>query len=508
MSNEGALVVVAIFGIAAIGLVVAVLLARRRASAADRRAEAAEARAAALEPYAVVPDAQAEATRILSTAQQHAAHLAATANEQAVATRFAADTYSSERRAEADRVLVIAHQEAQRIAGDALKVRDKADDYGRAAAAMKRIIEGYGDEVWIPGTSLLDDLAEQFDYKEAGQRLKQARETTRQLVKESRAAECDYKEKVRRETAIRFVTDAFNGKVDSILSKVKHDNYGKLVAKIDDAFALVNLNGQAFRNARIRFEYLTARKEELVWAVRSMELQRIEREEQREIKEQLREEERARKEYEMAIKSAEKEERMLQRAMLAAQKHLAEAKEAHRAKYQAEIEELQRKLVEAEEKGRRALSMAQQTKRGHVYVISNVGSFGENVFKIGLTRRLEPKDRVRELGDASVPFEFDIHAMIQAEDAPALEAELHRRFVQTQVNKVNSRKEFFRVGVSEIRRVVTEMGIECKWTMAAEAREYRESLAVARGRAEQSSVAPSPARSPSAAREEVVTVAE
>lgn len=87
--------------------------------------------------------------------------------------------------------------------------------------------------------------------------------------------------------------------------------------------------------------------------------------------------------------------------------------------------------------------MAQQTRRGHVYIISNIGSFGESVFKIGMTRRLEPLDRVRKLGDASVPFLFDVHVMIFSEDAPMLERELHKRFAAHQVNRLNARKEFF-----------------------------------------------------------------
>lgn len=122
--------------------------------------------------------------------------------------------------------------------------------------------------------------------------------------------------------------------------------------------------------------------------------------------------------------------------------------------------------------------MAQQTKTGHVYVISNVGSFGEDVFKIGLTRRLEPADRIRELGDASVPFEFDVHAMILSDDAPALERALHRHFLASQVNKVNPRKEFFRVPLSFVREEIEKLGISASWTMTAQAAEYRESLAI------------------------------
>ena len=97
---------------------------------------------------------------------------------------------------------------------------------------------------------------------------------------------------------------------------------------------------------------------------------------------------------------------------------LAKMTAAQAEKYQEKIDSLQEALTEAELKGLKALSMAQQTKRGHVYVISNIGSFGENVFKIGMTRRLDPQDRVDELGSASVPFLFDIHAMIHSEDAP------------------------------------------------------------------------------------------
>ena len=109
--------------------------------------------------------------------------------------------------------------------------------------------------------------------------------------------------------------------------------------------------------------------------------------------------------------------------------------------------------MEAEEKNQRALSMAQQTKRGNVYVISNIGSFGENVYKVGMTRRLEPMDRVRELGDASVPFPFDVHAIIESDDAPALENTLHKALALMQVNKVNPRKEFFRVSLSDIHEI-------------------------------------------------------
>jgi flagellar biosynthesis GTPase FlhF len=274
------------------------------------------------------------------------------------------------------------------------------------------------------------------------------------------------------------VLDAFNGKVDSIPSRVKSDNAGKLEQEIRDAFAIVNLGGEAFRNARITDEYLSARLEELKWGAVAQELKRQEQEEQRRIREQIREEERAQREFERAMREAAKEEDVIKRAMAKAQEQIEKANAEQRVKYELQLQELSIKLQAAEEKNQRALSMAQQTRRGHVYIISNVGSLGENVYKIGLTRRLDPLDRIYELGDSSVPFEFDVHALIMSEDAPALEHQLHKHFVLNQVNKVNHRKEFFRANLTDIRREIEGLGMNAHWTMLAEAREYRETLAI------------------------------
>jgi hypothetical protein len=285
-------------------------------------------------------------------------------------------------------------------------------------------------------------------------------------------------EKSRRDTAIRFVIDAFNGRVDAILSRSKHDNFGTLSQEIRDSFSLVNLNGEAFRSARVSETYLDARLNELRWAVAVHELRLKEREEQRRLQEQIREEEKARREYERALQEAAKEEENIRRAMAKAREEVEHANAQDRVKFEAELGQLRQRLTEAEAKSQRALSMAQQTRSGHVYIISNVGSFGEDVIKIGMTRRLVPDDRIRELGDASVPFSFDVHAMIRSEDAPALERELHGRFEEARLNKVNYRKEFFRVPIHRLREFVAERGLEASFTLTAEAREFRESIAV------------------------------
>lgn len=375
-------------------------------------------------------------------------------------------------------IIAEAERRAQEISGEAYDLKLNISKYEKLLRAIKNELQGYGDEYIVPSHSVLDELAEEFAFAEAGKKLKESRDAVRLMVKNGNAAICDYVEANRRDTAVRFVVDAFNGKVDSILALVKHDNYGKLSQQINDAFTIVNNNGEAFRNARITEEYLNARLEELKWAVTANELKKRDQEEQRQIKERIREEQKVKREYERALREAKREEEAVQKAMARLQDQLSRATVEERAKYEQELQSLQEKLKIAEEKGQRAVSMAQQTKSGHVYIISNVGSFGENVFKIGLTRRLEPLDRVRELGDSSVPFEFDVHALIKADDAPALEHQLHRHFLLHQVNKVNHRKEFFRCALSTIRSEVEELGLQTQWTMRAEARDYRETLAI------------------------------
>jgi hypothetical protein len=419
-----------------------------------------------------------EAADLIATAEAEAQRIRAQATQQARESSSRSDAILAAANAQATSVVAAAQARAEEIAGEALAALQRAKDLDRTVRALENTIQGYGDRYVVPGYTLLDELAEGFGHTEAGQRLKTIRDEVRATVRSGRAAACDYVEPNRRDTAIRFVLDAFNGKADSILARVKHDNAGTLQQALRDAYALVNHNGQAFRNARITPEYLDLRLDELRWASVVHELQLQEREEQRRIKEQIREEEKARRDFERAMKDAAREQEMLRKAMEKAEQQLGRASEEQRAKYEAQLAELSLKLAEAEERNQRAISMAQQTRRGHVYVISNVGSFGEHVYKIGLTRRLDPQERIRELGDSSVPFGFDVHALIFSDDAPALETRLHKHFVLGQVNKVNPRKEFFRIDLGHVRAEIENLGLQAHWTMTAEAREYRESLAI------------------------------
>ena len=180
---------------------------------------------------------------------------------------------------------------------------------------------------------------------------------------------------------LKFVLGTFNGKVDTVLSRLKPNNQGKLVQEIKDAYALVNRDGEVYKNARIQEEYLDARLEEVKWGVAVLKIKEKSREEQRAIREQIREEQRAKKEIEKAIKQAEREEGLVNKAIAKIRKQFEEASEAEKAKLEIQLQELNVKLAEAEEKGKKAISMAQQTKQGHVYIISNLGSFGENVYE-------------------------------------------------------------------------------------------------------------------------------
>lgn len=147
--------------------------------------------------------------------------------------------------------------------------------------------------------------------------------------------------------------------------------------------------------------------------------------------------------------------------------------------YIDKIKELEDKLKALEADKETVLEREANARAGYVYIISNIGSFGENVYKIGMTRRLEPMDRIKELGSASVPFEFDVHAMIFSDDAPSLETALHQKFEKQSMNRVNLRKEFFKVSLDDIEKVVKESyNNTVTFTRIPIAKEYNETLQI------------------------------
>ncbi|WP_076543082.1 DUF4041 domain-containing protein [Shewanella sp. UCD-KL21] len=275
---------------------------------------------------------------------------------------------------------------------------------------------------------------------------------------------------------VKLMLTAFNTECDFLIGKVSPSSFGRTLERIEklantlekSAATLecgfnINYVELKFEECKLQYQYTLKKQEEIA--------------EQNLIKERIREEQRAIKEYERAIAESEKEEKIYRNMLEKAREELMGASESERFIAEQRIAELERQLLEAETRGERAKSMAEQTRKGYVYVISNIGSFGEDVYKIGLTRRLEPMDRVKELGGASVPFTFDVHAMIYAEDAPALEAALHREFTSQRVNAVNLRKEFFQVDLNSIKEAVDNLsGMDTEFKMTALAEDYYESL--------------------------------
>ena len=273
----------------------------------------------------------------------------------------------------------------------------------------------------------------------------------------------------------KLMLRAFNGESDSFIADVSWNNITRMEERIEKSFNAIN-KVYAAQGVYITREYADLKLQELRLAYEYKRKLHEEKEEQRAIREQMREEEKVRRDIENALAKAKKEEETYQKALDKARQEIAEAVGDKQEKLQQKISELEARILEAETNRERALSMAQQTRRGHVYIISNIGAFGNDVYKIGMTRRLDPLDRVRELGDASVPFPFDVHAIIYSEDAPALEASLHRAFDHKRMNLINMRKEFFRVTLEEIEQVVHQNGAEIEFTKIAEARDYRETM--------------------------------
>ncbi|GAD81195.1 DUF4041 domain-containing protein [Vibrio ezurae] len=277
---------------------------------------------------------------------------------------------------------------------------------------------------------------------------------------------------------IRLTARAFNNECEAAIANCTWKNVVKMEARINKAFEAINKLNES-NMIVISNKYLQLKVEELRLTHEHREKKQAEKEEQAEIKAQMRGEAKIEAEIKKAEQEAIREEARFSKALVTARKQLESANDEARSKLEEQIAQLQSDLEAAEQKHQRAQSMAEQTKQGHVYVISNIGSFGENVYKIGMTRRLEPMDRVKELGDASVPFSFDVHAMIHTTDAPSLEKELHRVFDNNRLNMVNRRKEFFQVDLSDIKKAVKNFDIDdAEFIETAVAQDFNETRAM------------------------------
>ncbi|MBY3123475.1 DUF4041 domain-containing protein [Rhizobium laguerreae] len=271
---------------------------------------------------------------------------------------------------------------------------------------------------------------------------------------------------------IKLTLRAFNNECDAAVANTRWSNVNAMEKRIGNAFVQINKLNESNR-VFITEDYVKLRLQELFLTHEYREKLKAEREERAELARAQKEEQKLIRDMERAEEDEARYQRLLDKARTEAERAVGPKLEA----FNAQIEMLERDLAEAHAKVERAQAMAEKTRSGYVYVISNVGSFGGDVVKIGLTRRLDPADRIRELGDASVPFVFDTHAIIYSDNAPTLERALHTEFEPVRVNTQNYRKEFFKATLDQVEEAVKRLAPDAPFFKDVEAQDYRETLA-------------------------------
>lgn len=302
-----------------------------------------------------------------------------------------------------------------------------------------------------------------------------------QLIKDSSAIIVSSTSKSKKEKTdnVKQLLRCFNAECDNCFLSLSVKTIDSVRGKITKSFETLN-KIFAVDGVALSKQLLEMKLEELN-LVYTYELKKEqEREQQKAIKEQMIEEEKVRKEIERQKAKLEKDQMQCTNEINKLMAYMQKTdSEVEKQLYFEKIRELEETLKQLEAEKETVLEREANARAGYVYIISNIGSFGEDVYKIGMTRRLEPMDRVKELSSASVPFEFDVHAMIFSEDAPELETALHQKFERQSVNRINLRKEFFHVTLDEIETVVKEKyNNTVAFTRVPVAKEYHETLEI------------------------------
>lgn len=384
--------------------------------------------------------------------------------------------------------VISADNEVERLKAEAAKIQKSIDDVRSTYAEKRKLLDQLETQVAIYDERMafaeLGVYEPHFDFTDTEQfksAIEKVRARQKQLITDKKAAACPSKwtvegSEAKGQTMInrqtRLTLRAFNAECDAAISNARWNNVVAMERRITNAFDQINKENTSL-NLKITDEYLAAKLEELRLTHEYRELQKSEKEERADLARAEREEKKLLAEAEAAEREERKYQALLDKAKAEAQAATGGATTA----MEKRIAELEKTLAEAHDASERARAMAEMTKSGYVYIISNVGSFGENVVKIGLTRRLDPEDRVRELGDASVPFGFDIHAMVYSDEAPSLEYALHQEFADRRINLTNFRKEFFSVSLDDVEKAVARLAPSASFFKDREAQEWHETLA-------------------------------
>ncbi|MBR3268880.1 MAG: DUF4041 domain-containing protein [Oscillospiraceae bacterium] len=274
----------------------------------------------------------------------------------------------------------------------------------------------------------------------------------------------------------KLLLTAFNLQCDDIVEHVTIANVQKSIEKIYQLSESISKLGRTMQ-IQISPQYIELKIQEVRLALDYAQKKQQEKEQIKELREREREEAKVQKEIEEERKKLEKEQKHYEKALEALNDQLL--KKPADPNLLAKKAEIEKNIIETKKAIEDVDYRKANIRAGYVYVISNLGSFGENIYKIGMTRRLNPIERIDELSDASVPFNFDVHALIFTEDAPGLEAALHKAFDQKKVNKINPRREFFHVTLDEVKRVVrNNFDKTVEWVDVPPAEQYRQSLKI------------------------------
>ncbi len=377
--------------------------------------------------------------------------------------------------------------ELSRTRYEITKAKVELTEVLRELNEQKALLIQTNEQVLLQEFGLYDpvyDFATSDQYKD---RLADVRNLQKDLVKSGGAAtgSTNWTVNGNKSQGKKMVSDmqklllrAFNSECDEAISKVKFNTVDTAKKRIQTSRDAISKLG-AIMGVSITNAYFKAKMDELQLAYEYQVKKQEEKEEQKRIREELREQAKLQKEIEETRKEIEKEKKHYSNALSKLEQQIAKADESEKEALDQKKAEIMDQLGKLDVAMKDVDYRAANHKAGYVYVISNIGAFGEDVYKIGMTRRLDPMERIDELGDASVPFNFDVHAMIFADDAPGLENALHHAFEDKKVNMVNTRREFFRVTLEEIETVVkANYDKTVEFVRVPEADQYRQSLAM------------------------------
>lgn len=278
---------------------------------------------------------------------------------------------------------------------------------------------------------------------------------------------------------IKVILRCFNSECEAAINKIKYNNIHTIEKRIQTSFNILN---QAFKTAKVAItdDYLNLKFDELYLGYEFEKKKAEEKEALREQREKEREEKALQKEVENKKKKINKEITHLQKLVEELNLRLAETKdENEKNDILAQLTAANQNIKDYTDEEKELDYRLENLGAGYVYIISNIGAFGKDIFKIGVTRRLDPLERINELSSASVPFKFDVHALIFSYNAYQLETELHNKFSKNRVNKVNNRKEFFKVSIDELEKeLMNYKDLTIEFTKIPDAEEYNESLKI------------------------------